>query len=135
MLNETKEYVALNAELAEIKKSYDHLVSGKKKRWQELRTTLFEKLKESGQDSAKYKQLATLSIFRDRKPVVVDEQKVIAWLKGQGLTEYYSLAPHLTELFYESVIPTLKDSVTVPDGIEIRESEAIRITPAKAENN
>jgi hypothetical protein len=135
MLQETKEYVALNAELAEIKKSYEDLVADKKKRWQELRTTLFQKLKESGQDSAKYKALATVSIFRDRKPVVVNEQKVIAWLKAQGLTDYYSLAPHLTELFYESVIPTLKDSAKVPDGIEIRESEAIRITPSKAENN
>lgn len=133
MLEESKEYFALSAELRDYERKYKEFVEPKKKRWNELRTILFQKLKESGQASTKFRDLGTLSIAIERKPVVANERAVIGWLKQKGLTDYYSTEPHLTDMFYESVLPTIKaGTVEAPIGIEFQVRETLKTLADKS---
>lgn len=134
MLDELKEYLAVSRELLDYERQYREFVEPKKLRKQQLRILLFQKLKESGQDSSRYRGLATLSISLENKPVVTDEKAVIAALQNKGLKDYFSTEPHLTDLFYESILPAIKSGELEPlDGITLETKESLKILPSKAE--
>jgi len=134
MLNEVQEYFALRNELAEYETKYKAFVEPKKRRMAELRTLMFTKLKETGQDNARFRGIGSLTIAIEKKPVITDEKAVIQALQEKGLQDYYSTDPHLTDLFYESILPAIKsgDAPELP-GITIEEKETLRVLAAKTE--
>ena len=65
---------------------------------------------------------------------MVDESKVIGWLKEKKLDKEF-VAPRLTDNFYEKFLKDEATRVVKPDGVEIRESEVFGIRKPEEKNH
>lgn len=124
----SEQLMNLRANIAELEASAKVMIEPLKNQRDALNTEIMAGFKELGTATMRY-EFGTFSLAVRKTPKVVDENKVIAWLKKMKLAKEYTavrLAPQFDALLKESV----KEGKQI-DGTEISETEYMSITSPK----
>ena len=124
--------IGLRAELEEIKSAHKQNVTPLENGILSLSDEIKTEMKAQHIQSFRT-EYGTPYISIRHTPYVVDESKVIGWLKEKKLDKG-NVAPRLTNYFYEKFLKDEATRVVKPDGVEIRESEVFGIRKPEEKN-
>ena len=120
----TKELFDLREQQAVLDAEYEAKTSPIRERKDALQTEILKELSDAGQFSARF-EFATVTRAVRKTPKVVDEEKVISWLKKKKLSKEY-VKQRLSESFYASLGETVKQGIEV-DGVQVFETEYVSL--------
>lgn len=126
--DKAKKLWELRQKIAGIDEGYRKMTDPLKTERDAMHQEIMQDFKELGTLSMRY-DFATFSIAVRKTPQVVDESKIIAWLKKAKLQKEYTavrLAPQFDALAKEAI----KEGRVI-DGLETKETEFMSITSSK----
>ena len=125
--------VQLREAIGEFDKEYEEKVKPLKEQKDVLQSEIMDELKNSGQFSARF-DFGTITRAVRKTLQVVDENKVVKWLKKKKLAkEYVSVRPN--ELFFSSMLKEAVKQDLKIDGTELKETEYISVSQPSAKED
>jgi phosphoglycerate-specific signal transduction histidine kinase len=121
MQEKAKKLYELRTKINEIK---DTLLAPLEEEREMMQGELLEELQKENQFSVRY-DFATITRAVRKTAKVIDEEKVIAYLKDKGLENEY-VSPRLNK-YFDTLSKQMVKTGDLADGMEIKESEYISI--------